>query len=179
MAKIQLEATWFLIAILIIICFIAVIYVVYVYGKTDSFNDIWMFLKVIFLVIFINLFLLLFAIEVIIIYITLGTETGSESWIFVLLNSILLGIYLNVCGLKFGSNKNEIMKYTILFVLVYIAVSGFGYLGVLVEFREPISDYLNYRFIQTNSTIAIEFIIWNIVLFILIYFISFMVEKEK
>jgi len=179
MAKIQLEASWFLISILFIICFIAIIYVIYVYGKTDSFNDIWTYLKVFLLSVFIVLLLLLFSLEIIIIYITLGTETGSESWIFVLLNSILLGIYLNVCGLKFGSNKNELMKYMILFCLVYIALSGFGYLGVLIEFREPISDYLNYRFIQTNSTIAIEFIIWNIVLFILIYFISFMVEKEK
>lgn len=173
----QITPNLYTIIIFSIAFFVALIYLLYFRKKKESFTDAWMFFKIIAYSTVLILFLFVFALEMIVIYITMGEETGTESWIFLILNVLLLGMYINILGFRSKVSINSI-RYLILFVLVMFSLSGFGYLGVLIEFREPISDYLFYRFYQSNSTHGIFFFVLNILLFTLIYFISYMTESE-
>ena len=174
----QIHSDYFTIAIFSITFFIALIYLMYFSGNDESFTDVWTFLKIFAYCTLAVGFLFIFALEFIVVYITMGTETGSESWIFMVINVLLMGMYLVAIGV--GANSSGgLMRYSMLFCLVLISLSGFGYLGLLIEFRKPISDYLLYRFYQSNSTHGIFFFTFNFVLFLLIYFISFFTEHEK
>lgn len=178
--RIQLYPDLYNFIIFIIIFFLFVILLFYFLKGNESFSDTWIYLRILIVSIIFVLFLLIFSYEILVIYITIGIETGSESWIFVILISLLIGVYMNVVGIhleKDGNGSN--IKFVILFVLIYLSLSGLGYLGILIEIRKPISNYLMYRFFQTNSTHGIWFMFYNLSIFIVIFFISFIVEKEK
>jgi len=180
-SRIQLFPEYYNYVIFCIIFFVSIIFLIYFLRGGESFTDTWTYLKIVAVLGAFVLFLLVFSLEYLVIYITFGVDSGSESWIFVLVNSLLLGIFLNVCGIHFNrKNKNgNSQKLLLLFSLIYLGLTGLGYLGILLEIRKPISNYLIYRFIQSNSAHTIWFVFYNFPIFILIFFISFVLEKEK
>lgn len=178
MARLEIVPSIYTVVIIGIILFILTFYLMYFRKDNESFSDTALFLKILLISVIIILLLLVFVFRVIVLYITAGTETGSESWIFMLCNALLLGMYLNVIGFQLDTNSNAI-RYMLIFTLVYIAISGFGYLGLLIEFREPVSNLLFYNEYQSNSAKGIIFFSFNVLLFILIYAISFLTESEK
>ncbi|HEC92908.1 MAG TPA: hypothetical protein ENI51_07970 [Candidatus Atribacteria bacterium] len=174
--KIQISPNIFSISIFFIICFILIIFYYY-FRKETSFTDVWLYLKLIFYSLVIIAFLFVFALEIIQIFITQGVEEGSESWLFLLLNALLMGMYLNILGVQ--ANTKSSVRFLLLFILIYLSVSGFGYLGILIIINEPISNYLLYNIYQSNSAHGIYFVWCNLAFFIVILFLSFTTESDN
>lgn len=156
---------------------LSIFYFAYFRRKSESFSDTWIFIRVCLFALVIILCLLIFAFSVIKIFVTIGNETGTESWIFTIINALLLGMYLNICGIL-TSKKYNPTRVLFFFVLIFLAVSGFGYLGLLIEFGSPVDTILFYYKYQGNSAHGIFFFSYNIILFTLIYFISFITEGD-
>ena len=178
MARLEIVPSIYAVVIIGIVLFILAFYILYFRKDKESFSDTALFLRILVYSAVIILFLLIFVFRVIVLYITAGKETGSESWIFTICNALLLGIYINVIGFQSNISNNAI-RYIIIFTLVFIALSGLGYLGILIEFRKPVSDILFYNEYQSNSAKGIYFFSFNVLFFILIYFISFITESER
>lgn len=176
MGKIRIHPDWYLLAIWCIAIFLILLYIRY-FRKDSAFSDFWLFFKIVLIGLFLIGFLLIFMYEIVVIYISIGKETGTESWIFLVLNVLLLGIYINVCGFRSKSTNAE--RYLFLSILVILSLSGLGYLGLLIKFNPPISDYLLHDIYQSNSVEGIYFFTYNFLLFTLIYFLSFITEKEN
>jgi len=92
-----------------------------------------------------------------------------------LMVSLILYMYINVCGFLKTKSSNR-YEYILVIFLVLFSISGFGYFGLRIVFVE--NDYLYYNTFQTNSYRGIKFIAYNIIYFLLIYFISYLIERE-
>ncbi|MBA7492420.1 hypothetical protein ES702_02970 [subsurface metagenome] len=178
MTAIRITPTIYSIAIIAILLFLFLIYRLYFRKRSESFSESWLFLRICSYSLVIILILLVFAFGIIVLYITLGSDEGTESWIFTITNALLLGMYLNILGFRSKISKGSI-RYLIFFILIWIFMSGFGYLGLKIEFREPISTFLFYNIYQSNSTHGIFFFTYNILFFSAIYLISFLIESEN
>ena len=100
-----------------------------------------------------------------------------------LLWSLMVGLiaymFMNICGIGKAKSNNK-YEIVIVFILIILSLSGYGYFGVRIDIHERsyIYDYLYYYSFQTNSERGIKFIAYNWFFMVLIYFISFMTERE-
>ena len=173
---IYLKPNWFLIVIILLITFVILLYFLYFYKKSNDFASTWLYLKILTVIIIMILICLLFYYEVIQIWIKQGSSKDkSENWLFTIFNALILGSFLNLIGISFGS-KYKFSYYLVFFVLVYLAISGLGYLGILIRLN---FDFLLYKDVQTNSSNLAKFIIFNIILFTLIVFIAVLAYQES
>ena len=178
-SEMRIDPKYFNYFIIFLVIFLCILYLVFFYNKSNDFSNTVLFTKIVFYFSIIITFALLFMYEVMTIYITEGsTRAKNESWLFTMINALLLGAFILIAGV-FNENNTSLYKYTILFILVYFSISGFGYLGIKIVFGVPISDYLNYDTIHSNSSKMSLFITLNLLLFTLIMFITFIVEQEK
>jgi len=87
---------------------------------------------------------------------------------------VILYMYFNICG--FGKLKSDnSQQYILIAFLLYMSILGFGYFGLRVVIH---TKWLYYNTFQTNSYKGIKFIAHNILYLILIYFISYLTERE-
>jgi len=93
-----------------------------------------------------------------------------------LMVSLILYMYINVCGFLKTKSSNR-YEYILVIFLVLFSISGFGYFGLRIVINNA-DDYLYYNIFQTNSSKGIKFIAYNILYFLLIYAISFLIERE-
>lgn len=171
------EAFKYLIIILVVL--LCIIYLTFFYRKSNDLSNTVIFSKICFYFSIIIGFSLVFYLQIIEIFICQGVSVEkSESWLFTVINALLIGAFLLIAGI-FSENNTIYIKYSILVFLGYLAITGFGYLGIKIVFNAPISDYLNYNTIQSNSSKMARFLTFNIVIFTLIMFITFIVEQEK
>ena len=91
-----------------------------------------------------------------------------------LMVSLILYMFFNICGFgKFKSDNST--QYILIIFLIYMSINGFGYFGLRIVIH---SKWLNYETFQTNSYKGIKFIAHNLWYLILIYFISYLTERE-
>ena len=110
-------------------------------------------------------------------YIYLHTTSKYKYYLFMVLVSILtLMISLSI-GLWFG-NLGKWFKIFILAMVIYFAYLGYTYAGLGIDFRTNFG-LLNEPVFETNSTKGMDFFVENIVLLIILYFISLPFESEK
>jgi hypothetical protein len=122
--------------------------------------------------------LLLMALDTISLYLTIG-NTSESSWIFTVLNALIFGVFTSIVGLNGkGIFKKTSVKGSTLFILVVLALSGFGYFGLLVVFNFPLNILFIYDIFSTSTSHGIKFFSSNILFFILIIFFSFLTESE-
>lgn len=113
------------------------------------------------------------------IYLTVGNNVSNSSWIFTLLNALIFGVYLNIIGYGGGNIfKRNALRTLLLVVLVILCFSGFGYFGLLVKFNFPFNLLFFYDIFSTGTVHGIRFLSFNILLFIVILFFSFLLERE-
>jgi len=109
---------------------------------------------------------------------------SSSHYITGLVWSLMVGLvfymYTNITGLLKTKSNNKYEVF-IMFMLVYMSITGFGYFGILIKLSERffLSEYLYYLQFQTNSYKGIKFIGYNFFYFALLYFISFIFERES
>jgi len=176
---VQVPPALFLTILIASIVVLILIYFKYFRKKESDFSNAWLYVKIVAVIFAIVLTCLFFYFEVIEIWIIAGqSEAKTESWLFSLLNALLLGALLNVMGI-FSDVKSRAFKYFTLFSVLLIAIAGFGYLGVKVIFNAPLSKLLSYREFQTNSADVSYFVLFNLGFFTLILFLSFLTEQEK
>lgn len=93
-----------------------------------------------------------------------------------LMVSLILYMYINVCGFLKTKSSNR-YEYILVVFLVMFSVSGFGYFGLRIVINNA-DNYLYYNIFQTNSSKGIKFVAYNVLYFLLIYFISYLIERE-
>lgn len=117
-----------------------------------------------------------------IIIIEIHSESYYKGLLFSMLNALIFGMYLNVCG--FGFNKlmsRSFFKYTAVVFLVLMTCQGFGLWGFRFTFNvnKPLNfKLLAYNVYESNSEKGIRFLTYNIYIFGIIWFLSFMLESE-
>ena len=122
--------------------------------------------------------LLLLGFDSISVYLTIG-NVQDTSFVFTLLNALVFGVFLNIIGLNGkGIFRKTTIKATTLILLVLLAISGFGFFGLLFVFNFPLNLILTYNIFSTNTVHGIRFFGYNILLFVLITFFSFLTESE-
>jgi len=99
-----------------------------------------------------------------------------------MLNALIFGMYLNVCGFQFNKMMSKsFFKYTAVVFLLFMIVQGFGLWGFRFTFNvnKPLNfKLLSYHVYESNSEKGIKFFYYNIFQFLIIYFLSFMLESE-
>jgi len=96
-----------------------------------------------------------------------------------LMVGLITYMYMNITGIMKTKSSNQ-YEIIIVFVLVILSLSGFGYFGIRITIHERcyLYDFLYYYEFQTNSHKGIKFIGYNWLLMLLGFFISFLVERE-
>jgi len=100
-----------------------------------------------------------------------------------LLWSLMVGLitymFMNISGILKTKSSNQ-YEIIIVFVLIILSISGFGYFGIrfTIHERAYIYDFLYYHEFQTNSHKGIKFIGYNWLYMLGLFFISFLTERE-
>jgi len=145
--------------------------------QEHSFSDMITFITIVVGGVGISFILLIFAIGVIEIYIVGGAEEMSIA-LFTLLNGFLFGMYASILGL-IPETKASWQQALLVFAFSYMALAGFGYLGIRIVCNFPLNTLLIYDTFQTNSFDGGLFFIGNIHIFSILYFATFISETEK
>lgn len=134
------------------------------------------FYKILLVFVVIDVFLFLLLFDVMSIYI-LGSSEGK--FLFTILNALIFGVYLNIIGFSSSNLFSKFsLKISFLTLLIFISLSGFGYLGFLVQFNFPLSLGLVHNKWSTATIDGVLFFLFNGYIFIIIYFLSFITESE-
>ncbi|MBD3216221.1 MAG: hypothetical protein GF311_26645 [Candidatus Lokiarchaeota archaeon] len=140
--------------------------------KKKSYDEIISQTKVYVVVFLIVIVVFLFVYRVIIIEFLEENEGGSFIW--TLLNSLLLGMYVVAIGLTMGGRKG-ILKAIMLVSVVYITLSWGGYIGLRVTIN--IIIFVEKVF-ESNTIQGVFFLTWNWYIFIIIFVASNLTESE-
>lgn len=97
---------------------------------------------------------------------------NQPSFIFTILNALILGVYLNCLNLVIPTKK---VNSLIIFIVIWIIFSCFGMFGLRITFNFPFLIYQSYT---SNTAEGILFFIMNLTYFCLIYILSFLIESE-
>lgn len=158
--------------IIIVIC-IVIIALAYYYFKYTELSERWLLFRICIVLVIAIFILLVFALEYIKVYMSFGADNSNFIW--TLLNATLIGIVIVVIGL--GKSMSEIQKVLLLMIVVFLAIVGFGFIGVLIEFSEDFS-FLGYKKFETNSVRGQYFLFTNFLFLLLVIGISFTTESE-
>lgn len=97
---------------------------------------------------------------------------------FTLFNSLLFGVFLAVLGMFNKGIQKNIIIYILLFVLICCFLSGIGFL----DFKITFNIWFFHKVYRTYSSGGVEtgnFMLYNIVFFISLIVISFLIAKKK
>lgn len=116
------------------------------------------------------------------IVIEITEESKYEGLLFAILNGLIGGMYLNVCGfgLKSIQSKSTI-KFTILAFIIWMTVQGFGFWGLRFTFNVNHFlkfDLFQYKVYESNSPKGIRFFTYNWYIFTVLWFLSFPLESD-
>lgn len=96
-----------------------------------------------------------------------------------LMVGLITYMYMNITGIMKTKSSNQ-YEVVVIFILIALSLSGFGYFGIRITIHERcyLYDFLYFYEFQTNSHKGIKFIAYNWLFMLLIFFISFLVERE-
>ena len=157
-----------------IISFILLVYSVYYQFRKIHLSERVFALKLTFYSGIMVLILYVFIRKWIVIFI-MSSSHYTTGLMWTLMVSLILYMYINVCGFLKTKSSNR-YEYILVIFLVMFSISGFGYFGLRIVIVE--NDFLYYNIFQTNSSKGIKFIAYNVLYFLLIYFISYLIERE-
>lgn len=132
------------------------------------------FVKYVLYLVLINLILMMFFFDVIEVYFIADVEYSSGMF-WSLLNSLVIGMILLAIGV-FGVRTGNYLNYIIIILVVCLALSGMGYIGIRLVFNIPLFIWNTY---DSNGIYGIWFYSLNSYLFIGLVFVSILFEKEK
>ena len=161
-----------------IIAIVIITFLFIQFKRKEYFVDKFRLLKTSIYLIGLDFLLLAMTLQSIQIFV-LPADNLIENWIFMLLNALIFGVYLNIIGL--GSTKTlrkDVWKYILFVFLIIISISGLGYFNFTFVFNFPFNFILNYNKFGLSNVHGIRFFSFNFVLFTLLYFISFILEHE-
>ena len=101
-------------------------------------------------------------------------QSEVSHYLFSILNSLLLGVYLSATFPISGKRSRNITIALVGFIIIF-AILSLGYVGIFL--------YLNFNFLQEKTYISnqmegLRFFISNLHWFLLLYAISLLIESE-
>ncbi len=101
-------------------------------------------------------------------------QSEVSHYLFSILNSLLLGVYLSATFPLSGRRSRYITLALIIFVVAF-AIFSLGYVGVFVYLN---FDFLSAKTFISNQKEGLEFFLLNLRWFLLLYAISMLIESE-
>lgn len=101
-------------------------------------------------------------------------ESEISHYLFSILNSLLLGVYISAV-LPLSGKRSYVVSIILILIVIAFAVLSMGYIGIFL--------YLNFNFLQekvyiSNQVEGVKFFISNIAWFLLLYAMSLLIESE-
>ena len=170
---------FFVIIILILVLFL--FYFLYFFIKSKAFQDLSSFLlysKVFISIIGIIIMILCVISQFIIVEITENAKYASI--IFVLIVALLVQFYINITFSALVESNNKLTQYTLLIVVLYIAITGFGAIGLrlILNTEVYIPLVLQEKMFESNTPNGVRFMFMNVVIMIVIHGASYMIERK-
>lgn len=139
--------------------------------KHRDLSERWLLFRISAVLIIGFMILMIFVFEVIEIWISVNGSNSNFIW--TLLNGLIAGIL----GVAIYPSKSRNAIFTIFFlvVIVYVALSGFGFIGYLIKLN---LEFLTYKKYENNTIRGVYFITLNLPFIFLVYFLSFIPESE-
>ena len=167
---------------LIVLIVLFILYFLYFFIKKRTFHDLGSFLlysKVFFMCFVAIIVLLLLITRFIIIEFTENAEASSI--IFMLIVALLMQFYLNITFSGLMESDSKIFQYSLLILVIYIMVSSFGETGLRIVLNVDviIPLVLQEKVFETNTPAGIRFMFLNILVLIVLHFITFVMERKQ
>ena len=167
---------------LIVLIALFILYFLYFFIKKRAFQDLGSFLlysKVFFMCFVAIIVLLLLITRFIIIEFTENAEASSI--IFMLIVALLMQFYLNITFSGLMESDSKILQYSLLILVIYIMISSFGETGLRVVLNVDviIPLVLQEKVFETNTPNGIRFMFLNILVLIVLHFITFVLERKQ
>lgn len=171
---------FFVFIILILVLFL--LYFLYFFIKNRAFQDLSSFLlygKVFLFVILIIVALICLISQFIIIEITENAEYASV--VFVLIVALLIQFYINITFSALFSNNNKITQFTLLIIVLYVSITGFGEIGtrVILNTEVYIPVVLQEKLFESNTPNGVRFMFLNVVIMLVIHGASYIILEQK
>jgi len=167
---------------IIIILVLFILYFLYFFIKKRAFQDLSSFLlygKVFFVVIMLILALLCLISQFIIIEVTENAKDASI--VFMLIVALLIQFYINITFSALFENNSKITQYTLLIVVLYVSITGFGETGmrVILNTEVYIPLVLTEKLFESNTPNGVRFMFMNLVILIVVHGASYLIERKK
>lgn len=171
---------FFVFIILILVIFL--LYFFYFFIKNRAFQDLSSFLlygKVFLFVIGIIIALLCLISQFIVIEITENAEYASI--IFVLIVALLIQFYLNITFSALIENNSRFTQYTLLIIVLYISITGFGEIGtrIILNTEVYIPLVLQEKMFESNTPNGVRFMFLNVIIMLVIHGASYLIERKR
>jgi len=118
--------------------------------------------------------IILFATGIISIHIVAGNEDSNI--LYILLNALVFGVYINALGIFNKGTRKLSYKVIILFITFVIMITGFGYFDIQIHIN---LWFFLYKIFSSSSVHGINFFWLNIHFWSAIFFLSFFTESEE
>ena len=167
---------------IIIILVLFILYFLYFFIKKRAFQDLSSFLlygKVFLVVIMLILALLCLISQFIIIEVTENAKDASI--VFMLIVALLIQFYINITFSALFENNSKITQYTLLIVVLYVSITGFGETGmrVILNTEVYIPLVLTEKLFESNTPNGVRFMFMNLVILIVVHGASYLIERKK
>jgi len=104
------------------------------------------------------------------------TDNWLDGVLYTILNALVFGAYMNTLGLFNDGVQNKTMYYLLIIFVVFFFLSGLGFWNFVFYINLP---FLFYKYFSLSTHHGIYFIWYNLTLFLIIYVMSFMFERES
>lgn len=101
-------------------------------------------------------------------------QSEISHYLFSILNSLLLGVYLSAT-LPLSGKRSKYITIGLIVFIVLFAILSLGYVGLFLYLN---FNFLNEKVFISNQVEGIKFFITNIAWFLLLYAISLLIEAE-
>jgi len=104
-------------------------------------------------------------------------KTKNESYLFSIMVSIMLILFLVACGFVISIHKSK-WKILIFAIIIYIIYLGFTTIGFGFRFKTNFG-LLVYENYESNTYKGVKFFVFNFVFWIVVFIVSLFFESEK
>lgn len=171
----SIEFILFVVLIIVIVFFLYFIFRKAKNADVERVKSVVKFYGIFILVIIVLLLLIYHVIEI---YVYFGADYEANM-LFTLFNSAIFGVYWCVVGIFNKGIQNNVLRVIIMIVILYLFLSGFGFIDFHFKFNIPFVFHTEYNVYATSNAITAYFMLYNLPLFIGIIVLSFLIAKKK
>lgn len=170
-----------LVWVVVVLCFF-IMYFLYYFIKNKAYQDLGSFLlygKVFFVISVVIIMIFCLISQFLIVEITENAEDASL--IFMLGVALLLQFYINITFSALIESESKFMQYSMLIAVIYVAITGFGEIGlrVILNTEVYIPLVLQEKMFESNTPNGLRFMFLNILIMLALHGVTYLLERKK